>query len=60
MAIRLENFTDFLLCFFNLLRGCFTYRQTIVTAETNLAFKFQCDEGQPVGANKFACLRSIK
>ena len=41
-AIGLKNFTNFLLRLFNFLS------QTIVTVETNLAFKFRCNEGQHV------------
>jgi len=58
-AIGLKNFTNFLLCLFNFLSCCITYRQTIVTVETNLAFKFRGDEGQHVDANEFTCLSSI-
>ena len=57
-AVRFENVIDFLFCFLNLLRSCFTYLQIIFTVETSLAFKFQCDEGQHVGASEFACLGS--
>ena len=58
-AIGLKNFTNLLLYLFNFLSCCITYRQTIVTVETNLAFKFRGDEGQHVVANEFTCLGSI-
>ena len=58
-GIGFKNFTNCLLYLFNFFSCCITYRQTIVTVETNLAFKLQCDERQHVDANEFTCLGSI-
>lgn len=52
-AICLENFSDFLFCFLDILRCCFSYRQTIVTVE------IKCNEGQHVSAHEFACVGFI-